>query len=187
MPFPAGISWHFDLRNPSESNRTEVSTPYLQNLHLSTESPVSTPWLSTHFRWERLQISGVPCYLIAPTTANGTTNAELPYLAQLFTEIQVQGDYLLQVVSMFHVIIPWSIMWFKKEYFEAPSKWITRKMRQLEYVFHPNQPCKRHGFEIMKVSEGRIAAAMHCYIIHLTSQFKIGNGQGSTLAMQTYL
>ena len=125
-----------------ESNGSVNNSISTESPRKSTESPVSTPggWFDSSLRWQRsLHLSDLFLVALAshPPLLMAPTNAEPLYLVQLFYRDPVAGRSKLQVVSMSHVIIPWSIMWFKKEYFEAPSKSITRKMRQLEYVCHP--------------------------------------------------
>ena len=130
------------------SNRTEVSSCHIY--WISTEkhwiSSVNSRRLirlisemaevTAPFRPFRSSLVALASHLLA---ANGTHQCWTSLLgATFFTEIQVQGEASFKLYPCFMwYIIPWSIMWFKKEYFEAPSKSITRKMRQLEYVFHP--------------------------------------------------
>ena len=76
---------------------------------ISTESPLKH-WISSvksmafdsSLRWQRLHLSG-NLFILASTIPNGTTNAGPPYLVQLFTEIQVQGEASFKSVVIIHV------------------------------------------------------------------------------------
>ena len=190
------------------SNRTEVSSCHIY--WISTEkhwiSSVNSRRLirlisemaevTAPFRPFRSSLVALASHLLA---ANGTHQCWTSLLgATFFTEIQVQGEESkLQVVSMFHVIynsmvnhviqkgILWSSFKIDHKENEAIGICIPSNPNLACKFWKTTDRCKPHGFETMKVSEGRIAAALDCYITHIPSHFKIGNGQLSTLPMQT--